>query len=230
MKAKILLAEDDQNLGFVVQDHLIQEGYEVILARDGQEALTHFRNHHFDLCIIDVMMPKMDGFSLAQKIRSGDEFVPVIFLTAKAMEEDRLKGFEIGGDDYVTKPFSIGELTYRVRVFLRRKTDTKAGVPTLNVGRFLFDESNLFIKGKDTHVQLTQIEGNLLKMLLEHRNQLVKREDILVSIWGENDYFKGRSLDVFISRLRKYLKEDPDLEIRNHHGVGFMLMDRNFPG
>lgn len=227
---KILLAEDDQNLGFVVEDHLSREGFDVVHAQDGEAALANFKNQRFDLCIIDVMMPKMDGFSLAERIRTFNEFVPILFLTAKSMEEDRLRGFAIGGDDYITKPFSVNELTYRVKVFLRRKLEEVKNPQKIIIGMLKFDELNLRIIGERENIQLTQMEGDLLKMLLAHRNRLVKREDILVKIWGENDYFKGRSLDVFISRLRKYLQEDPDVEIRNHHGVGFTLVDGNFAG
>ncbi len=228
---RILLAEDDPNLSFVIEDHLITEGFTVVAAGNGQEALRHFRNQAVDLCLIDVMMPKMDGFSLASEIRKMNDLVPILFLTARSMEQDRLKGFEIGGDDYITKPFSIAELTQRIRVFLRRSVTT-SGVSEKKgaLGTLQFDELNLLVIGPQSTAQLTQMEADLLKLLLQHRNQLVKRETILVEIWGENDYFKGRSLDVFISRLRKYLKEDPDLEIRNHHGVGFSLVDRNFSG
>lgn len=228
---RILLAEDDPNLSFVIEDHLITEGFAVVAAGNGQEALRHFRNQSVDLCLIDVMMPKMDGFSLASEIRKMNDLVPILFLTARSMEQDRLKGFEIGGDDYITKPFSIAELTQRIRVFLRRSVTT-SGVSEKKgaLGTLQFDELNLLVIGPQFTAQLTQMEADLLKLLLQHRNQLVKRETILVEIWGENDYFKGRSLDVFISRLRKYLKEDPDLEIRNHHGVGFSLVDRNFSG
>ncbi|WP_421892341.1 response regulator transcription factor [Marinoscillum sp.] len=228
---RILLAEDDPNLSFVIEDHLISEGFTVVAAANGHEALRHFRNQSVDLCLIDVMMPKMDGFSLATEIRKVNDLVPILFLTARSMEQDRLKGFEIGGDDYITKPFSIAELTQRIRVFLRRSvTATGASEKKLALGALRFDELNLLVIGPQSTAQLTQMEADLLKLLLQHRNQLVKRETILVEIWGENDYFKGRSLDVFISRLRKYLKEDPDLEIRNHHGVGFSLVDRNFSG
>ena len=228
---KILLAEDDPNLSFVIEDHLKTAGYEVTCGLNGEEALEAYRNQTIDLCLVDVMMPKMDGFTLATEIRKHDEFVPILFLTARSMERDRLKGFEIGGDDYITKPFSIAELTHRVRVFLRRSQGvTLPTTSKLSLGNLKFDEQNLQIITTDEIFQLTQMEADLLQMLLKNRNQLVKREDILVEIWGENDYFKGRSLDVFISRLRKYLKTDVSLEIKNHHGVGFTLIDRNFAG
>lgn len=230
-KPNILLAEDDDNLGFVIKDQLNTLGYHVIHAKDGVEGLMKFETTNFDLCLVDVMMPGMDGFSLAEKIRSRDEFVPIIFLTAKSLEEDRLRGFEIGGDDYVTKPFSMAELAYRIKVFLRRKINWKHQGSTISVGNLIFDIKNLQIhRHNHEPIHLTQMEADLLQMLLESKGQLVKREDILVKIWGENDYFKGRSLDVFISRLRKYLKTDPNLEIRNNHGVGFTLLDHNLAG
>jgi len=227
MSARILVAEDDSNLGFVIEDHLKSEGFEVHWAMDGVEALARFENQDFDLCLLDVMMPRLDGFNLARAIREKDEFIPIIFLTAKSLEEDKLKGFEIGGDDYVTKPFSIKELTHRVRVFLRRSGNYAHPREEIQVGIFRFDINNLTLCNADQKVDLTQIEADLLRLLAINFNQLVTREEILIRVWGENDYFKGRSLDVFITRLRKYLKEDPALEIRNHHGVGFTLLNHH---
>ncbi|MBV6641916.1 MAG: response regulator transcription factor, partial [Cyclobacteriaceae bacterium] len=195
MNARILIAEDDTNLGFVIEDHLKALGYEVHWALDGEAALSQFDAVGFDLCLLDVMMPRMDGFNLAKAIRAKDEFVPIIFLTAKSLEEDKLKGFEIGGDDYVTKPFSIKELTHRVRVFLRRSGNhTKTGEEIL-LGKYRFDTTNLKLSNADQKIDLTQIEADLLKLLSINCNKLVTREEILVQIWGENDYFKGRSLD-----------------------------------
>ena len=223
--ARILLAEDDQNLGFMIEDNLKELGHEVSWASNGELALSAFEKAHFELCILDVMMPKMDGFELAQKIRATNEFVPIIFLTAKAQEEDRLAGFEIGGDDYVIKPFSIKELSYRIEVFLRRSTTDSplSDSSIFSFGHSTFDSKNLIYKHEQVSYSLTQMEGSLLKLLIENQNELVRREDILIEIWGEDDYFKGRSLDVFITRLRKYLKQDSSLEIKNHHGVGFTL-------
>ncbi len=169
----------------------------------------------------------MDGFNLAKNIREKDEFIPIIFLTARSLEEDKLKGFEIGGDDYVTKPFSIKELTHRVRVFLRRSVHHNKPGEEIQIGKYKFDSVNLTLSDAFKMIDLTQIEADLLKLLATNCNKLVTREDILVRIWGENDYFKGRSLDVFITRLRKYLKEDSALEIRNHHGVGFTLLNHH---
>ncbi len=223
--AKILLAEDDQNLGFMIEDNLKELGHEVSWASNGELALDEFKKTEYELCILDVMMPKMYGFELARNIRSANEFVPIIFLTAKSQEEDRLVGFEIGGDDYVTKPFSIKELSYRIEVFLRRTATNQslAEMKSFAFGNSTFDQKNLIYTHKENNHSLTQMEGSLLKLLIENQNELVRRGDILEEIWGENDYFKGRSLDVFITRLRKYLKEDTSLEIKNHHGVGFTL-------
>ena len=229
-KAKILLAEDDENLGFVISDQLSDQGYLVTHAKDGNDGWAQFQTGTYDLCLVDVMMPGMDGFSLARNIRSRDEFVPIIFLTAKSMDEDRLKGFEIGGDDYVVKPFNMSELAYRIQVFLRRSGQPTQTSNKVKLGNIAFDYKNLCVECKDGTTNLTQMEADLLKMLYENSGELVKREDILVQIWGENDYFKGRSLDVFISRLRKYIKSDSSLEIRNHHGVGFTLFDHNLSG
>ena len=225
--AKLLLAEDDPNLGFMVKDNLEELNFHVAWAKNGVEAIDIFHSSPIDLCLIDVMMPKMDGFELAQKIREANDLVPIIFLTAKSMEEDRLQGFEIGGDDYLTKPFSMKELAYRINVFLRRKGSSQVSTSQLAIGNSTFDTQNLLYFCNDSSFSLTQMEAQLLMLLIEHKNQLVKRETILLNIWGENDYFKGRSLDVFITRLRKYLKHDAKLEIKNHHGVGFTLKEMN---
>lgn len=225
--AKILLAEDDQNLGFMVQDNLQSLGHDVVWCTDGLGALGSFQNSNFEICVLDVMMPKMDGFELATEIRKENEIVPIIFLTAKSQEEDRLSGFEIGGDDYVTKPFSIKELSYRIDVFLRRISIDNKPIELhkpVAFGQSYFDPKNLIYSHQEVQQSLTQMEANLLNLLIVNKNELIKRETILETIWGENDYFKGRSLDVFITRLRKYLKNDLLLEIRNHHGVGFSLM------
>lgn len=228
MKPRILLAEDDQNLGFVIQDQLQEAGFEVHLAENGELANKLFTQGKYDICLVDLMMPKMDGFELVRHIRKVDELVPILFITARSLEEDKLKGFEIGGDDYLTKPFSIQELIFRIRVFLKRSAPAIAVDSMLvDLGSLKIDKTNLQLHTGAEVVSLTQMECDLLLLLVSAKNALVKREDILVKIWGENDYFKGRSLDVFISRLRKYLSHDPLLEIRNHHGVGFSLIERN---
>lgn len=224
MKGAIFLVEDDDSLGFVTQDNLQLDGYHVSWFKNGKEAWEAYQEQNFDLCLLDVMLPSMDGFELARKIREVNEFIPIIFLTARVQEEDRLAGFEIGGDDYISKPFSMQELLYRVAVFMRRTTALKQEVAIeTTIGAYQFDQSNLKLNHEEASINLTQMEGQLLSMLIERSNELVRREDILVRIWGENDYFKGRSLDVFISRLRKYLRYDESLSIKNHHGVGFTL-------
>lgn len=226
--AKLLLAEDDESLGFMIEDNLTSLGHEVSWYQNGEQAFAAFSNSQFELCILDVMMPKMDGFELASKIREVDEFTPIIFLTAKSQEDARLQGFEVGGDDYVTKPFSIKELAYRVQVFIRRtKPQTIAPTSSLiHFGNSTYDTKNLIFAVENTTNALTQMEGKLLTLLVSQKNELVKRAHILEEIWGEDDYFKGRSLDVFITRLRKYLKADSSIEIRNHHGVGFSLVEK----
>ncbi len=224
MKGAIFLVEDDDSLGFVTQDSLIEEGYHVSWFKNGKDAWEAYSKQNFDLCLLDVMLPAVDGFELARRIRSVNEFVPIIFLTARVQEEDRLSGFEIGGDDYISKPFSMQELLYRVAVFMRRTSANASNEEVEEkVGAYQYDRNNLKLVHLEEVVDLTQMEGQLLSMLLEKVDELVRREDILVRIWGENDYFKGRSLDVFISRLRKYLRHDKSLSIKNHHGVGFTL-------
>ncbi len=226
MKARILYVEDDESLGFVTRDNLELQGYEIVHCADGQQALELWQSQSFDLCILDVMLPKKDGFSLAEEIRRYDPQVPIIFLTAKSLKEDKIKGLRLGADDYITKPFSIEELILKIEVFLRRSGLTTPPAPTrFRLGRFDFDHQNLSLEGNGECRRLTQREADLLRYLAERKNQVVKRADILEAIWGQNDYFLGRSLDVFISRLRKYLKPDPALKIENIHGVGFRLTD-----
>ncbi|MBS1507673.1 MAG: response regulator transcription factor [Bacteroidetes bacterium] len=223
MSAKILLVEDDPALGFVIKDNLAHKGYEVTLCKDGEDGQTVFDQDAFDLCIFDVMMPKKDGFALAQEVRRKNQQVPILFVTAKAMLEDKLQGFRVGGDDYIVKPFSMEELFARIDVFLRR---SGAGTPeseTFAVGEFLFDARNFKLTHSTCEKTLTQKEAEVMKLLCATKDRVLKREEILKSVWGDDDYFMGRSLDVFISKLRKYLKEDPSVEIVNYHGVGFKL-------
>lgn len=226
MKGKILYVEDDPTLGFVTSDNLNEAGYLVTLEENGRAALRTFKKESFDICILDVMMPEMDGFELAEEIRSLNKQIPIIFLTAKSLKEDKLIGLTIGGDDYITKPFSIEELILKVQVFLKRKFihDSEANV-TLSIGKFILDHNNQTLKNGTTENTLTQKEADLLKELIINKNQIVKRETILEKLWGRNDYFLGRSMDVFISRLRKHLKPDTTLKIENVHGVGFKLID-----
>ncbi len=223
MSAKILLVEDDPSLGFVIKDNLVYKGYAVTLCVNGEEGDRVFHQQHFDLCVFDVMMPKKDGFSLAQSIREKNKHVPILFITAKSMLEDKITGFQSGGDDYIVKPFSMEELCLRIEVFLRRSNGVKPSDPTYSVGGFVFDYHNLTLQHSAGNKTLTQKEAEVLKLLCIHKDRVLKREEILTSVWGDDDYFMGRSLDVFISKLRKYLKEDPKVEIVNYHGVGFRL-------
>ncbi len=224
MAKRILLVEDDPSLGFVIKDNLGIKGYDVILCKDGEEGEQTFHTGDFDLCIFDVMLPRKDGFSLARSVREKDKHVPIIFLTAKAMTEDKLEGFRTGADDYVTKPFSLEELYFRIEVFLRRSHDQKTEPATsFQIGEYSFDPSRLTIRRNGQERSLTQKEAEVLRYLCQNRERVLKREEILNKIWGDDDYFMGRSLDVFISKLRKYLKDDPAIQIANYHGVGFRL-------
>jgi DNA-binding response OmpR family regulator len=220
---KILLVEDDPSLGYVIQDNLILRGYDVVLCTDGEAGEQSFQDHHFHLCILDVMLPRKDGFSLARIIREKNREVPILFLTAKTMTEDKLKGFQTGGDDYITKPFSLEELFYRIEVFLRRSQENHPADAVFRVGQFHFDPFSFTLRHNDHEKTLTQKEAEVLKLLYRNRDRVLKREEILTHVWGDDDYFMGRSMDVFISKLRKYLKPDPDIQIVNYHGVGFRL-------
>lgn len=220
----ILLVEDDDNLGFVVKDNLELNGFGVDWHRTGKAGQIAFGKNGYDLCILDVMLPEMDGFTLAESIRTSGSEVPIIFLTAKSLKEDRIRGFKLGGDDYLTKPFSIEELVLRMEVILKRSGKKTSKVTHIQViGRYSFDTKNLKLTCDDCDTELTQREGDLLKLLLQHKNNVVSREKILIELWGDDDYFKGRSLDVFITRLRKCLQQDQQIRIVNVHGVGFRL-------
>lgn len=223
MATHILLVEDDPSLGFVIKDNLTHKGYLVELTENGEEGLRAFNERPFDLCILDVMMPKKDGFSLAQAIREKNKNVPILFITAKSMLEDKITGFQSGGDDYIVKPFSMEELFLRMDVFLRRSTVVVNTDTSFALGAFTFDCQNLTLQDTSGAKTLTQKEAEVLKLLCVNRQRVMKREEILTTVWGDDDYFMGRSLDVFISKLRKYLKEDPKVEIVNYHGVGFRL-------
>jgi len=222
MTAHLLYVEDDESLGFVTRDNLEQQGYTITHCVDGNTASEAIRKGGFDLAVLDVMLPEKDGFALAEEIRKFDKQTPIIFLTAKSLKEDKLRGLKLGGDDYITKPFSIEELMLKIDIFLRRRNITESqSNDDFRLGTYEFDYANLALKHPDKTRTLTQREADLLKFLLENKNQVLKRSDILERIWGEDDYFLGRSLDVFISRLRKYLKLDNNLKIENIHGVGF---------
>lgn len=222
MNARILLVEDDPNLGFVIKDNLQFKGYEVTLRQDGESGIAAFEQDAFDLCIFDIMMPKKDGFSVARTIREKNKQVPILFVTAKTMIEDKVEGFKAGGDDYITKPFSMEELCLRIEVFLKR-TAAAPKDTVVPLGAFVFDPQNLKLTHPEGTKTLTQKESDVLSLLCQHRDRILKREEILKEVWGDDDYFLGRSMDVFISKLRKYLRSDPAVQIVNYHGVGFRL-------
>ena len=226
-KAKrILLVEDDPNLAFVTRDNLEIAGYEVTHCLDGAAGYEAFKQGSYDLCIFDIMLPKQDGISLARQIRHSDTLTPILFLTARSMKEDKIEGFRAGADDYITKPFNIEELLLRIDVFMRRSQQQRERELTgsiFEIGAYTFDHRNLGIFLNGEKKKLTQKEADLLRYLIINKNQLCQRAEILTRLWGEDDYFLGRSLDVFISKLRKYLKEDTSVSIVNHHGVGFSL-------
>ena len=222
MKLKILLVEDDLNLGLVIADHLKLQNYEVVSAEDGAEGLVKFNEGRFNLCILDVMLPVLDGFSLAQDIRRINAEIPILFLTAKSMTEDKIKGFEAGGDDYLTKPFSIQEFELRVKALLRRsRPEFQEEVTNYSIGNYNYNIENQVLTFNESEKTLTKKEAQILKLLWKHKNQVISREIILKGVWGQDDYFVGRSLDVFITKLRKYFAQDERIVISNLHGVGF---------
>ena len=223
LKVKILLVEDDLNLGLIISDHLKSDGYLVTICSDGFEGMLRFNQEKFHLCIFDVMLPRKDGFTLARDIRKTNSEIPILFLSARGMTEDKVEGFNAGGDDYLSKPFSIEELQLRIKALLKRvniKVDEKEQTNYL-LGIFVFDTENQTLVSNDQVKTLTKKEVQILKLLFKYKNQVVSREVILNAVWGQNDYFVGRSLDVFITKLRKYLREDPKILISNIHGVGF---------
>jgi DNA-binding response OmpR family regulator len=224
-KVNILLAEDDPNLGLLLVDYLKTEGFTVKLCKDGELALKTFQSHSFDLCLLDVMMPKMDGFGLAKEIRKKNKSIPILFITAKSLKEDKLKGYVIGADDYITKPFDEEELLWKIKALIRRVSTAANPIkPTVvSLGNYTFDFHNQSLSIGDSTKRITEKESDILNYFFLHRNQMIKREELLKNVWGENDYFLGRSLDVFITKIRKYLIEDPSLSIENVFGVGFIF-------
>jgi DNA-binding response OmpR family regulator len=224
MKAKVLLVEDDINLGFVVADKLKANDLEVTLAVDGSEGFKKFNEDDFHICIFDVMMPKKDGFSLAKDVRKINKEVPILFLSAKSETEDKIQGFEAGCDDYLTKPFSTEELIFRVKALLKRVNidlDETKGGSVFSVGKYIFNFDNYSLDFGGNEKKLTKKEAEILNMFCKHRNQVLPRELVLNAVWGQDDYFVGRSLDVFVTKLRKYLSEDDRVVITNVHGIGF---------
>lgn len=224
---KVLLAEDDQNLSLLLKNYLNAKGFDTQLYYDGDTALKGFHSGNYDLCIIDVMMPITDGFTLANEIRKQDTNIPMIFLTAKSMHEDILKGFHLGGDDYLTKPFNMDELMARIQAILKRATpkDNNSGI--YKIGNFTFDSTQQKLMIDKDVYKLTSKENQLLKMLVEHKNDLLERNKALKEIWYDDSYFNARSMDVYITKIRKYLKKDPNLELMNVHGTGFKLIDNS---
>lgn len=229
-KAKILYVEDDLALSYVTKDNLELRGYEVAFEKDGKSGLNAFSHNDFDLCLLDVMLPEMDGFTLATKIRKKDQNIPIIFLTAKSMKEDKIAGLTLGADDYITKPFSIQELVLKIEIFLKRSRITEKKIDSdfiSNIGNYTFNYSNQELKLEKEIKRLTIRETELLKLFIENKNQILKKEIILHKVWGDDSYLNSRSLDVFVSKLRKYLKSDPRIKINNIHGIGFILTIEN---
>lgn len=225
-KTKILLVEDDSNLGTILSDFLSVKGYEVTHALNGEDGFNHFKGSKFDLCLIDIMMPKMDGFTLAKKIRMIDKIVPFLFVTAKGMLDDKIEGFKIGADDYVTKPFSMEELILRINAIMKR-TKTVAVDDDRSefiLGEYKFDYNKRILSHSGSEQRLTQKECELLRLLCLNRNKILERSEALTRIWREESYFTGRSMDVYITKLRGYLKLDKSIEIINVHGTGFKLI------
>ncbi|MDD3878219.1 MAG: response regulator transcription factor [Bacteroidales bacterium] len=225
-KYKILFVEDDKNLSEVTNDLLAMSGYSIKLCGDGEEALIYFRKLKFDLCIFDIMLPKIDGFELAEEIRQINREIPIIFLTAKNLKEDKIRGFKVGCDDYITKPFSGEELVLRIEAIMKRciskerMGDDDKPIQYKFAG-FNFDYTNMLLKWANGERKLTKKESELLKFFLNHQNKIVTREDTLMTVWGTDSYFIGRSMDVFVTKLRKYLEMDPKVKIANIHGIGF---------
>lgn len=225
-KLNILLAEDDENLGLLLHTFLKSKGFQVELARNGKIAFERFNQARFDFCIFDVMMPEMDGFTLAKEIREIDKKVPVLFLTAKSMKEDKLEGFALGADDYMTKPFTMEELLARIEAIMRRiePTNNTTENDVFMVGNIKFDAQSRMLHTKESPTKLTTKENQLLKLLCKNQNEILDRQATLRAIWGDDNYFNGRSMDVYIAKLRKLLKEDERIEIMNVHGKGFQLL------
>lgn len=223
--AHIMICEDDENLGMLLREYLEAKNYNVDLCVDGEEGYKTFQEKKFDLCILDVMMPKMDGFTLAYKIRELNSDVPFMFLTAKTLKDDVKQGFELGADDYITKPFSMEEVVFRIEAILRRVRGKKtANLSVYQIGKFTFDSKKQILSIDNTHEKLTTKEADLLKLLASKQNELLQRDYALRAIWVDNNYFNARSMDVYITKLRKRLKDDPNVELINVHGKGYKLV------
>jgi DNA-binding response OmpR family regulator len=227
MGEKILIVEDDTNAGLLLQSFLTSEGFEVKLAVNVKTGLEYFLADVYSMCILDCSLPDGDGFGLAKQIRARNEHVPVIFLTAKSLLDDKIRGFQSGADDYITKPFEMFELLYKIKAILRRSNTQASGTKDLyfSIGSYQFDPKNQTLLLGNVVKRITAKENEILRLLCLKKNQITKREEILIALWGESDYFKGRSLDVFIAKLRKYFANDPRVKIENVHSVGFILSD-----
>ncbi|MCQ4141928.1 response regulator transcription factor [Chryseobacterium sp. EO14] len=224
-KSKILYAEDDKTIAFLIQDSL-ENHYDISCYSDGKSALEAFNRGSFDICLLDIMMPEMNGFEVAQHIREKNAEIPIIFISAKALKEDRIKGLKIGADDYLVKPFSIEELILKIEVFLRRSKKKESSPQKYKVGNYDFDPNNYTLHNSESTVTLTQRESELLLFFIRNKNTVLKRQDILKAVWGDDDYFMGRSLDVFISRLRKVFSGEENISIENLHGIGFRFSEK----
>ena len=225
---KILLCEDDENLGMLLREYLQAKGYSTVLCPEGEQGFKEFTKNKYDIAVLDVMMPKKDGFTLAQDIRQANADLPIIFLTAKTLKEDILEGFKIGADDYITKPFSMEELVFRVEAILRRVRGKKTKESTLyHIGKFVFDTQKQLLTIGDQQTKLTTKENELLALLCSHANEILQRDFALKTIWIDDNYFNARSMDVYITKLRKHLKDDDQIEIINIHGKGYKLIVPN---
>ncbi|MVM33666.1 response regulator [Spirosoma sp. HMF4905] len=224
--AKVMLVEDYPNLGYVIKDYLTFKGYKTTLFEDGEQAWRGFTESPFDICVLDIMLPKKNGFELLKAIRGSNAEIPVIFISARALDEDKITGLRLGADDYIVKPFSVEELYLRIEVFLNRPKKMQPVETVVQIGAYWFDYPNHQLNSASGSIQITHKEAQILKLLYTHLNQTVERETILQLIWGDTDYFMGRSLDVYLSRLRKYMLDDPSVEIVNVYGVGFKLAIR----
>ena len=227
IKNNILLVEDDPNFGSVLKNYLELNDYSVTLSTDGHAGYDQFVTGKYDICILDVMMPRKDGFTLAKEIREKDQHIPIIFLTAKTMKEDMLSGFQAGADDYITKPFDSEVLLYKLKAIMKRSADKSHDTTQkeFTIGQFHFNHDHRTIKSGDENQKLSPKEADLLQLLCIYKNELLPRQKALKEIWGDDNYFNARSMDVFITKLRKYLKQDPSIDIINIHGKGFRLID-----
>lgn len=226
---RILLAEDDKNLGDILKTYLEAKGFPTVLCVDGEAAFDQFKRETFDFVILDIMMPLKDGFTVAREIRKSDKKVPILFLSAKSMQDDILKGFQLGADDYITKPFSMEVLMMRMNAILRRTQGQEKSVPassSFKIGKFVFDYQRQVLMLEKNEQKLTAKEADLLHLLCQNANEVLDRSQALKEIWKDDSYFNARSMDVYITKLRKFLKDDPDVELLNVHGVGFKLVGR----